>query len=98
MATASGRAGQVLAKPPFRRLNVHGRVCFESTQSLIWHIRTYKPSGLGKWFPIIVQISVDIKVANIELGFSASSAYLMAIPFLLQGMTYVYFGQAYHNH
>ena len=51
MAVASGRAGRVLARPLFRRLNVHVRTL---NASEVIHIRTSK---VGKRLPIIVQIS-----------------------------------------
>ena len=55
IAIASDQAGRVLAQPPFRGLNVHIRTL--KTREVI-HITTSKPSRLGKWLSIIVQISL----------------------------------------
>ena len=66
MVVASGRADRVLARPLFCRLHMHmhtlnacGVVC----------TRTSKPSHLGKWLPIIVQISLTKK--HVALGFQS---------------------------
>ena len=60
MAVASDRAGQVLARPLFRRLNVNMHTL--NTYASHTYIRTskpsHRPSRLGKQLPIIVQISV----------------------------------------
>ena len=76
MAVASSRAGQVLAQPLFRRLNVHVRTL--KTQEVV-RIRTSKLSSLGKRLPNIVQISLT--KGNVALGFSVISVYSMAIPY-----------------
>ena len=72
MAVASGRAGRVLARPLFRRLNVHVRTL---NASEVIRIRTSK---VGKRLPIIVQIS---QKGNVALGYVAILVYSMAISY-----------------
>ena len=76
MVVASGRADRVLARPLFcrlhmrmRTLNACGVVC----------PRTSKPSRLGKWLPIIVQISLTKKTRCIRV--LVILVFSMAIPY-----------------
>ena len=77
MAVASGRAGWVLARPLSYRLKV--RMCTSSTREGCMYIKTSQPSCLGKWLPIIVEISLT--KGNVALEFSAISVYSMVIPY-----------------
>ena len=71
MAIASGLAGRVLAWPFFHEINVHMRNL--NTHEVL-QIKTNKPSCLWQWMPIIVQISLMLRL-------SAILAYSMAIPY-----------------